>query len=152
LATLTPDALPHPRQFARPARAISALPFGAGKAYSVVVPARHAYFGNALVSLGEGEAGTALLEEAVKAYREALKEYTQERVPLDWAMSTGNQGVALMRLAERPGDASMAKAAVQQIEIAFTMMRDGGHAPFATRYKEQLLEARALLDRLEAKH
>jgi hypothetical protein len=31
--------------------------------------------------------GTGKLEEAVLAYREALKEYTRERVPLDWAMT-----------------------------------------------------------------
>ena len=47
-------------------------------------------------TLGERESGTAKLEEAVAAYREALKEWTRERVPLDWAMSFGNQGVALM--------------------------------------------------------
>jgi hypothetical protein len=29
------------------------------------------------------------------------EERTRERAPLDWAMSTGNQGVALMLLAER---------------------------------------------------
>jgi hypothetical protein len=58
--------------------------------------------------------------EAVAAYREALQELTRERVPLRWAMSTGNQGVALMLLAERRRDAEMAKLAVQQIEAAFT--------------------------------
>ena len=47
--------------------------------------------GNALVSLAEREPwrlgsaqpGTARLEQAVAAYREALKEYTRERVPLE---------------------------------------------------------------------
>ena len=39
--------------------------------------------GNALPRLGEREAGTARLEEAVAAYRAALQEHTQERVPLD---------------------------------------------------------------------
>jgi hypothetical protein len=34
---------------------------------------------------GSRERGTARLEEAVAAYREALKEWTRERVPLDWA-------------------------------------------------------------------
>jgi hypothetical protein len=37
--------------------------------------------GSALARLGEG---TERLEEAVSAYREALKERTRERVPLDW--------------------------------------------------------------------
>jgi hypothetical protein len=30
------------------------------------------------------------LDEAVAAYREALKEYTRERVPLDWAATQKN--------------------------------------------------------------
>ncbi len=43
--------------------------------------------GAALTRLGERESGTGKLEEAVAAYREALKERTRERVPLDWAMT-----------------------------------------------------------------
>jgi hypothetical protein len=57
--------------------------------------------GNALWRLGERERGTGKLEEAVAAYREALKEHTRERarlgsswrccfilfrVPSDWAV------------------------------------------------------------------
>ncbi|MGH7085775.1 MAG: tetratricopeptide repeat protein, partial [Acetobacteraceae bacterium] len=41
--------------------------------------------GNALRVLGEREAGTARVEEAVAAYRDALKERTREQVPLQWA-------------------------------------------------------------------
>jgi tetratricopeptide (TPR) repeat protein len=41
------------------------------------------------------------LEEAVIAYRETLKEYTRERVPLRWAMTQNNLGVALRALGER---------------------------------------------------
>ena len=45
------------------------------------------------------------------AYREALKERTRERYPLDWAGTFGNEGVALMLLAERRQDAAMAGTA-----------------------------------------
>ena len=41
--------------------------------------------GQCIWMLGERESGTARLEEAVAAYREALQENTRERVPLDWA-------------------------------------------------------------------
>ena len=51
--------------------------------------------------LGERESGTARLDEAVAAYREALKEQTRERVPLDWAMTQNNLGTALWTLGER---------------------------------------------------
>ena len=57
--------------------------------------------GAALKSLGERESGTKHLEEAVAAYREALKEYTRERVPLDWATTQNNLGNALAGLGER---------------------------------------------------
>ncbi|MGA7450609.1 MAG: hypothetical protein WBW73_04810 [Rhodoplanes sp.] len=57
--------------------------------------------GNALLRLGERESGTDKLNEAVAAYREALKERTRERVPLDWAMTQMNLGTALSSLGER---------------------------------------------------
>ena len=41
--------------------------------------------GDALRALGEREAGTARLEEAVAAYRAALEERTRELAPLPWA-------------------------------------------------------------------
>ena len=52
-------------------------------------------------SLGERESGTARLEEAVAAYREALKERTRERVPLQWAVTQRNLKTALRLLDER---------------------------------------------------
>ena len=81
-------------------------------------------------------------------YRAALAERTRDRRRSDWAMSTGNQGVALMVLAERLGDLSKARAAVEQIEAALATTREGGHAPLAAHYEAQLPRARALLDRL----
>ena len=105
--------------------------------------------GNALGALGERESGTDRLNEAVAAYREALKEYTRARVPLDWARTTGNQGVALMRLAERQKDQQMAATALRQIEAALEVMRAGGHAPDTAYYESRLPEARALVDRLK---
>ena len=107
--------------------------------------------GNALLVLGQRESGTAKLDEAVAAYREALKERTRERVPLDWAMGFGNEGVALMLLAERNGNAAMAETALSQINTAFETMRDGGEAPRAAFYQQQLPRARALVTRLRGR-
>jgi len=59
--------------------------------------------GNALTALGERDGVAARLEDAVAAYRAALKEWTRERVPLDWAAAQNNLGNALMRLGEREG-------------------------------------------------
>jgi hypothetical protein len=41
------------------------------------------------------------LTEAAAALREALKEQTRERVPLEWAQTQMNLGVTLWRLGER---------------------------------------------------
>ena len=60
----------------------------------------------------------ARLEQAVAAHRAALEEWTRERDPLDWAASLGNQGVALMLIADRTNDVVVAETAVRQIETA----------------------------------
>ena len=68
--------------------------------------------GNALASLGERESGTARLEEAVTAYREALKECTRECVPLQWAKTQNNLGNALASLGERQSSTARLEEAV----------------------------------------
>ena|GEM_PF-3563798 len=83
----------------------------------------------------------ARLDETVPACREALQELIRERVPLQWAASTGNQGIALMVLAERRGGAEMATLAAQQIEAALTASRDSGNAPSAAMFAATLPSA-----------
>ena len=72
----------------------------------------HDNLGTALSTLGERESGTARLEEAVEAYRAALKEWTRERVPLDWAVTQNNLGTALSRLGERESGTARLEEAV----------------------------------------
>ncbi|MFH0343992.1 MAG: hypothetical protein ACHBNF_18145 [Chromatiales bacterium] len=48
---------------------------------------------DALQTLGDQSGQDKPLELAVAAYREALKERTRERVPLDWAMTQNNLGL-----------------------------------------------------------
>ena len=74
--------------------------------------------GNALWTLGERESGTARLEEAVSAYRAALKEWTRERVPLDWAMTQNNLGTALQTLGERESGTARLEEAVAAYRAA----------------------------------
>jgi hypothetical protein len=69
---------------------------------------------------------------------------------LQWAVSFGNEGVVLMLLAERRRDAAMAKTALSQINAAIETMRDGGNAPSAAYYEQQLPRARAIVARLRA--
>jgi tetratricopeptide (TPR) repeat protein len=68
--------------------------------------------GNALQALGWREGGTARLEEAVAAYRDALRECTRGRVPLQWAMTQNNLGTALRTLGERESGTARLEEAV----------------------------------------
>ena len=67
---------------------------------------------NVVSTLGEGESGTGRLEEAVAAYREALKEMTRERMPLQWAATHNNLGNALSTLGKRESGTGRLEEAV----------------------------------------
>ncbi len=77
----------------------------------------HQICANSLVTYGEQTGTTEPLEEAVAAYREALKERTRERVPLDWAMTQNNLGTALRCLGER-------ESGTQRLEQAVATYRE----------------------------
>jgi tetratricopeptide (TPR) repeat protein len=66
----------------------------------------------------ERESGTARLEQAVNAYRDALREYTHERVPLDWATTQNNLGNALQRLGQRESGTARLEQAVNAFRDA----------------------------------
>jgi hypothetical protein len=104
--------------------------------------------GNTLFTLGTREAGTARLKEAIATYSEVLTDKMRERLPFQWAISAGNQGVSFRLLAERLGDGRAAETAVAQITMALEILRDGDHQPFAAYYEDQLSKARELLDPL----
>ena len=107
--------------------------------------------GLALWRLGERESGTARLEEAVAAYRDALQETTRDRVPLQWAQTQNNLGTALETLGEREGGTA-------RLEEAVAAYRDGaagkdarsGAAPLgddAEQPRPRALEARGTRER-----
>src|SRR5206468_4129588 len=74
--------------------------------------------GNALVTLGERESGTARLEEAVTAYLAALEQLTRDRAPLNWAAAQMNLGTALLRLGERESGTARLEEAVTAYRAA----------------------------------
>ena len=84
--------------------------------------------GTSLAVLGEREGGTEQLEEAVAAFREALREFTRARVPLDWAATQLNLGEALWRIGEREsGTARLQEAVIAFHEALHENARE--HAP-----------------------
>jgi tetratricopeptide (TPR) repeat protein len=68
--------------------------------------------GAALAILGEREAGTERLEEAVAAYRAALEEFPRDRAPHDWARTQSNLGSAPQTLGERESGTERLEEAV----------------------------------------
>ena len=67
---------------------------------------------DALYMLGMRKSGTAEFDEAVVAYREALKEQSRERAPLDWARTQNNLGYVLWKLAERDSGTARLEEAI----------------------------------------
>jgi tetratricopeptide (TPR) repeat protein len=79
--------------------------------------------GIALGLLGGREPGTTRLEQAVDAFRTAATEWTQDRVPLDWARTQMNLGAALQTLGERESGTARLKQAVEAFRDALTEYR-----------------------------
>ena len=102
-------------------------------------------------TLGERGSGTARLKYAVAAYSAALEELTRDRVPLEWAASVGNQGVAMMLIADRTNDGALVETAWEQIQTAYKTLRSGGHNQWAANLTAQLTKAQAIRDRLNGK-
>ncbi len=69
--------------------------------------------GQALNAIGDQAGDNQALQKAVEAYGEALKEWTRDRVPLDWALAQNNLGLALERLGERERGTEMLQKAVE---------------------------------------
>jgi tetratricopeptide (TPR) repeat protein len=66
------------------------------------------------------QSGTkARFEKAIALYRQTLTEWTQDKVPLQWAMTQNNLGNALSALGER-GDNDALKKAITAYEQALT--------------------------------
>jgi tetratricopeptide (TPR) repeat protein len=80
--------------------------------------------GMVLRDLGERESGTARLEEAEEAHRDALKIYTREDMPLDWARAQANLGTALQALGKREAGTARLEKAAEAIEMAWQVCRD----------------------------
>jgi tetratricopeptide (TPR) repeat protein len=100
--------------------------------------------GNALLTLGQREGGTAHLEQAVDAYRSALTEWTRERAPLQWAATQNNLGDALSILGEREGGTARLEKAVAAYQAAIGAAAGSGE-PTLARMRAALNQAQAKL-------
>ena len=74
--------------------------------------------GLALCVIGEQTGHSATLDSSIAAHRDALKEWTRERVPHDWAATQNDLGMALARLGERQSDPARLEEAVRAFRDA----------------------------------
>jgi tetratricopeptide (TPR) repeat protein len=86
--------------------------------------------GKALWRLGQRETGTVRLEEAVKAYCQALVQLTRERRPRRWATTQTNLGDALRALGSRERSTARFEEAVAAYRAALEV-RTRKRAPLA---------------------
>jgi exonuclease VII small subunit len=100
---------------------------------------------NALYTLGEQSGQNQPLEEAVTAYREALKERTRERVPLAWATTQNNLGNALRSLGERESGTKRLEAAVKAFQAALEVVEPAQATYYVEMYKANLQKAEAMI-------
>jgi tetratricopeptide (TPR) repeat protein len=86
--------------------------------------------GGALIAYGEQSGKKEALREAVTTYREALKEYTRENAPLDWARTQTKLAMALTTLGERESNqARLIEAVTAYSEALKELTRE--NAPFS---------------------
>jgi hypothetical protein len=93
---------------------------------------------------GERETGTARLVEAVIAFREALKEFTRERVPLQWATTQTNFGTALTVLGERESGTAQLEEALTALESAHSVYQAAGLLQYESGFERRLQSLRQL--------
>jgi hypothetical protein len=94
------------------------------------------------------------LEEVVTTLQEALKEYTRERVPLDWANTQNNLGNTLARLGEREaGTGAQQRERMRFVQVAFRFAREAVRVtelmeanPEYAEAKDLIQQARRVLD------
>ena len=100
----------------------------------------------ALSILGERESGTARLDEAVLAFRDALKEQTRERVPLEWAMTQGNLAVVYLAYFEKDGTVAHLDVAERHFLDAREVFVEAGATHYLGLADAQLARIQSLRD------
>src|SRR5262249_11588728 len=98
-----------------------------------------------LRALGERANDTTRLKEAIAAFRQALKERTRERVPLDWAMTQNNFVIALSRLGKRESGTAWLEEAVEALRGAIEVAEKSGATHYMEVFRRNLTEVQALL-------
>ena len=85
------------------------------------------------------------------AYRLALQERTRERVPLDWAMTQMNLGIALATLGEREAGTARLEEAVAAWDACLTVVGSAWPQEWVRSVRNRRDEAKAEITRRASK-
>jgi hypothetical protein len=101
--------------------------------------------GNTLCILSQLERSVARLQDSIKCFLNALKERTIERVPLDWAMTTSNLGMALVQFGGLEGNPSRIEAGMDALRTALSVFEKGGADRYIAGNRKNLAIAESIL-------
>ncbi|MGI6353447.1 MAG: hypothetical protein ACOX6M_17370 [Armatimonadota bacterium] len=69
------------------------------------------------------------LQRAIECYQAALRIYTEEAAPQDWATTQNNLGIRLQRACRRATRGENLRRAIERYEAALRVLHRGGGSP-----------------------
>ncbi len=97
--------------------------------------------------IGERESRNARLGEALAAYSKALKEWTRDRVPYQWATTLDKHANVEAAFGDKTGDKARHRAAIAHGEAALDMFKQPGAANYVAMAQGNLARIRGKLGR-----
>ncbi|MDE0310156.1 MAG: tetratricopeptide repeat protein [Acidiferrobacterales bacterium] len=104
------------------------LPLAEESADSQNMARSHSTLGNVLGMIGQRRRGTRHLEEAIKAFEEALDQISPDIAPAMWAGVQNSLGNALGSLGQRSSDDNLLRQSIEAFEQALTRQSESSCA------------------------
>jgi hypothetical protein len=101
--------------------------------------------GNTLLILSQRERSVDRLKASMDCFLEALKEQTIERVPLDWAMTASNLGMALVQFGDLEGNPHRIQSGIEALREAQSVFQKAGANRYAAGNEQKLAAAESIL-------
>jgi len=117
------------------------------------IPMEHARssmnLGLAFAAIAAREPGVKSLEDAMAAYRDALKVWRPENSPLDWANAFGLEAFALHGMARRKNDADLAASALKQLQKSVDFLLRFGNEYLGAKFASSIPTFQRLVTELQ---
>ena len=100
------------------------LPLAEESESAEFMAASFATLGKVLGMIGQRRRGTRYLEDAINAFREALRRFDPESTPMQWANTQNGLGNALGWLGQRSADNALLQQSIEAFEQALTKQNE----------------------------